>query len=87
MWFAALGSRRDGVVAQRFAHRLLQNEASVLDLLANNPFPKAPPQFIRATVYDYRFTSSEERQRTGEWWKRTSRGEYLPILSLRDFAR
>ncbi len=87
MWFAALGSRRDGVVAERLVERLLQNDAAVLRLLARNPFPEKPPQFIRASLYEYRFSSSEEHARTGEWWTRELRRQYLPTLSLRDFQR
>ncbi|MDQ2659885.1 MAG: lipase maturation factor family protein, partial [Verrucomicrobiota bacterium] len=87
MWFAALGSQRDRVVAERLVERLLENEPAVLKLLATNPFPNRPPQFIRASLYDYRFTSSEEHARTGDWWKRRLRSQYLPTLSLRDFQR
>jgi hypothetical protein len=87
MWFAALGSRRDRLVTERLAERLLQNEPTVLQLMANNPFPNEPPQFIRASLYQYRFTTSDERKRTGEWWKRTLSRAYWPIVSLRDFQR
>ncbi len=87
MWFAALGSSRDRVVAERFVGCLLRNEASVLELLAHNPFPQAPPQFVRASLYEYGFTSSEERRRTGAWWRRELRRQYFPAVSLRDFQR
>lgn len=85
MWFAALGSPRDRVVAERFAQRLLQNEPSVLGLIARNPFPRKPPQFIRANIYDYHFASWAEHRQAGAWWTRKLRGEYLPILSLENF--
>ena len=87
MWFAALGSQRDRLVAERFARRLLENEPSVLQLLARNPFPNEPPQFIRASLYQYHFASSEERKRTGDWWKRNLQSAYLPTVSLQDFRR
>ncbi len=86
MWFAALGSQRDRVVAERLAAALLRNEPSVLALLARNPFPEKPPQFLRATVYQYRFTDSAERKRSGAWWSRELRRAYLPAVSVRDFA-
>jgi hypothetical protein len=86
MWFAALGSQRDRIVAQRLAACLLRNDGDVLRLLATNPFPAKPPQFVRATLYEYRFTSSAERKETGAWWKRRLRAQYLPALSLQDFA-
>ncbi|HEX8280321.1 MAG TPA: lipase maturation factor family protein [Chthoniobacterales bacterium] len=87
MWFAALGSRRDRFVAERFVRCLLRNDAPVVQLLARNPFPHAPPQFVRASVYEYRFTTSAERQATGAWWSRTLRGQYFPAVSLQDFER
>ena len=56
----------------------------VLDLLGPNPFPAAPPKYIRAMIYQYRFTTSDERRRTGNWWKRDLLGQYFPPISLRD---
>lgn len=87
MWFAALGSPRDRAIAERLAAALLRNEPTVLDLLAANPFPEKPPRYIRASVYEYRFTSREERARTGAWWKRELRRQYIPTISLEDLAR
>ncbi|MEO5721995.1 MAG: lipase maturation factor family protein [Chthoniobacterales bacterium] len=87
MWFAALGSGRDRAVAERLAAALLRNEPSVVGLLAGNPFPRKPPQFLRATVYEYGFTTAKERKEIGAWWKRELRREYLPTVSLKDFER
>jgi hypothetical protein len=56
-------------------------------LLARNPFPNDPPRYLRATLYEYRFTNRSERRATGDWWKREARGEYLPKVSLEDFER
>jgi hypothetical protein len=66
----------------RFCSRLLQGSPDVLGLLATNPFPGAPPRFIRAELYDYRFTTMAERHATGAWWTRRPVGEYLPVSSL-----
>ena len=52
-----------------------------------DPFPDAPPKYVRAVVYEYRFTSLAEKRATGAWWKREYRGVYLPPLDLEDFAR
>ena len=54
----------------------------MLGLLASNPFPDAPPRYIRAMLYDYHFTDPAERRRTGAWWRREERGSYSPVLSL-----
>jgi predicted DCC family thiol-disulfide oxidoreductase YuxK len=85
MWFAALGTYRQNPWFVRLAMNLLKDSPSVTGLLARNPFPNEPPRYIRATLYDYHFTSRDEHQVTGAWWKREKQGEYLPPLSLRDF--
>ena len=87
LWFAALGSERDRVVAERLAAALLNGEKSVLRLLGRNPFPDKPPQFLRASLYEYRFTTAAERQENGAWWSRKLRRAYLPTVSRADFRR
>jgi hypothetical protein len=85
MWFAALGTYRQNPWFLGLMKELLNNNSDVTALLSHNPFSDKPPLFVRATVYDYQFTSVEERRATGAWWKRQERGEYLPAVSLRDF--
>jgi hypothetical protein len=82
MWFAALSDYGREPWLLSFCRRLLQGTPEVLDLLEENPFPRAPPRFIRAVVYDYRFTDAATRRRTGAWWQREPRGLYCPILML-----
>jgi predicted DCC family thiol-disulfide oxidoreductase YuxK len=81
MWFAALGSYDNNPWLINFCVRLLQNEPAVTRLLAHNPFPDRPPRYIRAVVYEYRFTSFAERRATGHWWKREPKGLYCPVLT------
>ena len=83
MWFAALGSPRQNLWFYNFAARLMQGSAPVLRLLERNPFPAAPPRYIRATVYDYHFTDFAGRKATGAWWRRELKATYLPPISLR----
>ena len=83
MWFAALGEYRQNPWVLRFMARLLQNEKCVLDLLASNPFPDAPPQYIRAVVYDYHFTNFQVQRQTGAWWERELVGPYTPVVDLK----
>jgi hypothetical protein len=64
--------------------RLLEGSPEVLKLLERNPFPGAPPKFVRAVVYDYSFTNFAERRATGQWWKREWKGVYLRAISLAD---
>jgi predicted DCC family thiol-disulfide oxidoreductase YuxK len=85
MWFAALGSYRDNPWIVHFIFRLLQGSPDVLALLDGNPFPGAPPRYVRAQLYEYRFTTWEERRQTGAWWQRRLLGGYLPAVTLRNF--
>jgi lipase maturation factor 1 len=84
MWFAALGNYRENPWLLRFMERLLEGSPPVLELLDHNPFGGKPPKYIRAMVYDYRFTTFEERRQTGNWWKRELKGTYFPPISLRN---
>lgn len=61
-----------------FMYSLERGSKPVLDLLEHNPFPGEPPKYLRVTAWRYRFTTPEERARTGDWWKR----EYLGIFPM-----
>ena len=84
MWFAALGDYRSSPWFTNFMLRLLQGSPAVSGLLAKNPFPDAPPKYVRALLFDYRFTDFAERRATGDWWKREPRGLFFPAISLAD---
>jgi hypothetical protein len=82
MWFAALGTYRENPWFVNFAVRLLQGRPEVTRLLRTNPFPGAPPRFIRATIYRYWFTDYKTQRQTGAWWNRNLRGVYMRAISL-----
>ncbi len=84
MWFAALGDYRGAPWFLAFCQRLLEASPPVVALLAHNPFPDAPPRYLRALVYDYHFTDAATRRATGAWWRREPRGLYCPVLILED---
>jgi predicted DCC family thiol-disulfide oxidoreductase YuxK len=84
MWFAALSDYRSEGWLVRFCECLLRNSAPVLRLLRSNPFADAPPRYIRAVVYRYRFTDPRARRATGAWWSREPLGLYAPVLTLQD---
>ena len=61
--------------------KLLEGHQDMIELLDYVPFSaENPPKFIRAQLYDYRFTSYSEN--TTNWWKRKLIQEYFPPLSL-----
>ena len=80
MWFAALGSYRENAWFVNTLARFLQGSPEVLALIERNPFPGKPPKYIRAQLYEYRFTSGKDRN----WWTRTLLGTYVPAISLED---
>jgi hypothetical protein len=83
MWFAALGTPQHNPWFVRLVGCLLQNKSEVTNLFAGNPFPGEGPVYIRARFYRYRFSTEQERRRSGAWWEREELGEYLPAVSLR----
>jgi predicted DCC family thiol-disulfide oxidoreductase YuxK len=82
MWFAALGTASENPWIPLFLQRLLENSPEVTGLLGINPFPDKPPRYVRALLYDYRFTSPQEKAATGAWWVRQPVGIYHPAASL-----
>jgi lipase maturation factor 1 len=82
MWFAALDDVRREQWFLNFLVRLLQGSPAVLNLLQTNPFPAGPPQYVRARLFQYHFTTLAERSRTGAWWRRDQEQTYCPVLTL-----
>jgi hypothetical protein len=66
MWFAALGPYQQRGWLTNLSFRLLHGQKEVLDLLEANPFPDRPPQYVRAVMYDYRFSE----RGSSDWWVR-----------------
>jgi len=62
--------------------KLLEGDGPTLALLKSNPFPDHAPFYVRAELYEYKFTTPEERKRTGKWWTREYAGMYFPKVSL-----
>jgi hypothetical protein len=84
MWFAALSPAFAEPWMSPFVAKLLVNDHDTLKLLRTNPFPDAPPVWIRARLYRYRFTTRQERKAGEGWWHRTLTGEFIRPVSLPD---
>ncbi|WP_030378457.1 MULTISPECIES: lipase maturation factor family protein [unclassified Streptomyces] len=79
MWFAALSPAYAGAWFGGLLERLLAGDRDTLRLLRRSPFPAdAPPRFVRARLYRYRFTTWRERRETGACWERTYVREFMP---------
>jgi len=81
LWFASLGDWRQNELVVLTEERLLLNEGDVLALFRSNPFPQSPPRYVRAVLWQYWFTSMEEKRRTGDWWRRQMLGLYAPTIT------
>jgi hypothetical protein len=81
LWFASLGTWQDNTIVPRTVERLLENEPVVLGLFRGNPFTSAPPRLVRAVLWQYWFSTPEERRQQEVWWRRQFLGTYSPTLT------
>ncbi|OBF82646.1 hypothetical protein A5791_04215 [Mycobacterium sp. 852002-51163_SCH5372311] len=82
MWFAAISPGYALPWLQPFLERLLRNDRSTLRLLQHNPFPEAPPRYVRAELYQYRFTTWAELRSEHAWWHRARISMYTRPMTL-----
>src|SRR5690606_6505414 len=85
MWFAALSPAYAEPWFGRLVERLLAGDRDTLRLLRASPFPPdAPPRYVRARLFRYRFSTRRELRETGAWWQRTYVRDFLPPTRLAD---
>lgn len=82
LWFASLSNWQQNEFVPLTEERLQTNDADVLALFRRNPFSQAPPRYVRAVLWQYWFTTMDEKRRTGNWWRRQYLGIYAPELTL-----
>jgi hypothetical protein len=82
MWFLPLSPMYGEGWFMPFLSALLRGDERVLALMRRNPFSAAPPVYVRARLYLYRYTSWGERRRTGAWWQRTPAGDFVGPVRL-----
>lgn len=83
MWFIPPQGRKDDYWFRMLLQRLHEGSPQVLDLLEYNPFEQRPPRYLRVLAFDYRFTTPEEREESGNWWKRRYLGEFPNVRPRR----
>jgi len=83
LWFASLGAWQQNDFVLLTEERLLENDPDVVRLFQSNPFAQTPPRYVRAVLWQYWFTTMEEKHRTGNWWKREFLGFYAPAITRR----
>jgi hypothetical protein len=79
-WFAALGPPERNVWVFQTMKHLANGTAAVTGLMGTDPFRDAPPKHVRALLYQYRFTTLQERASTGASWARELVGQYGPVI-------
>ena len=82
MWFLPLSPAYGEDWFVPFLGRLLEGDRGILRLMGRNPFPDAPPSYVRARLFLYEFTTLEELRRTGAWWRRTPVGTFVSPVRL-----
>ena len=80
MWYASTTTLEENPWFPKFMARILDGEPSVVSAFAHNPFPIDPPQALRAVLYEYRFSTHDERTESGVWWVREEIGHYAPEM-------
>jgi len=83
LWFAALSNPKRQSWFKPLLVKLLKNEPAVTRLLAMNPFPDSGPRFIRARLFNYRFSEPDSRA----WWQRDFMRLYYPAVTLQEIRQ
>jgi Lipase maturation factor len=86
MWFVGNGAARGESIEDEpwlihLVWQLLGGERLPKRLLARDPFPDAPPRWLRADIWRYAFAPGGAHD-AGTWWRRERVGRFLPPLSL-----
>jgi hypothetical protein len=82
MWFAAMSTPAQYPWTLHLVWKLLHDDPGTLGLFRSNPFPDAPPRWVRAVLYRYAFAPPGNPD--GAWWTREKVGLWLPALSADD---
>lgn len=83
MWFLPFDDFESSTWFHQFLYHILKGNPEVLKLLRYNPFPNQPPKYIRALMYDYQFSTKQQKKEHGWWWQRELMGQFSGVLKLR----
>ena len=86
MWFAALNPRSNEYWLSSLSQRILEGNPSTARLLGQPQLATHPPKYVRLSYYEYKFSTSDQRQATGAWWSRSHTGHLTGPLSRRTEA-
>jgi lipase maturation factor 1 len=80
LWFASLTTWQSALIVPLTEERLLEGDKDVLGLFRGDPFAAAPPKMVRAVLWQYWFSTPEEKRTQGIWWTRKLLGTYAPTV-------
>lgn len=80
LWFASLAPWQRSPIVPLTEERLLDGDRQTLELFAGDPFAGKPPVYVRAVLWQYWFSSWQEKKSTGAWWRRQYLGTFAPTL-------
>jgi hypothetical protein len=80
LWFAAMSSYDEEPWIIHLVYQLLRGDRAPKALFARDPFPDAPPRFVR--IVRYRYTMAEPG--SAVWWNRVPDGEYVRPVAKDD---
>ena len=78
IWFAAMQPPQQNPWLAHLVWKFLHNDKDALSLIAGNPFPDKPPQYIRIQFYRYEFLPPWNGEGV---WNRTLIGTWLQPVS------
>jgi hypothetical protein len=81
LWFASLGEWTQNAIVPRTEERLLDSDGDVLGLFRGDPFGGKAPKYVRAVLWQYWFSTPEQKRTQGVWWTRQYLGTYAPTLT------
>ena len=80
LWFASLTTWQSAPIVPLTEERLLDGDKDVLALFRGDPFAARPPKMVRAVLWQYWFSTPEEKRTEGVWWTRELLGTYAPTV-------
>jgi hypothetical protein len=83
MWFIPLSPRYADTWFLTFLVRLLEADPATLALLRKDPFEGRAPAWVRARLFEYRFSTRAERRAGAPIWHRTFISGYVRPITLR----
>ncbi|GAA1735706.1 lipase maturation factor family protein [Isoptericola hypogeus] len=82
LWFVPLGV--SGPWIGLLCRRLLEADRATLRLLRTDPFDGERPRWVRLRLFRYRYSTPDERRRSGDWWVRHEVGVLVDPVRLAD---